>query len=60
MAFYLFLFVAVCTSTHVLPHNVKFPDKMFCIVIFIVAPCILKSKVSHLPTDALFITLGNV
>jgi hypothetical protein len=27
---------------------------------FIVAPCILKSKVSHLPTDALFITLGKV
>jgi hypothetical protein len=27
---------------------------------FIVAPCILKSKVSHLPTDALFITFGKV
>jgi hypothetical protein len=29
-------------------------------VIFIVVPCILKSKASHLPTDALFITLGKV
>jgi hypothetical protein len=28
-------------------------------LIFIVVPCILKSKASHLPTDALFITLGN-
>jgi hypothetical protein len=29
------------------------------IVIFIVVPCILKSKVSHSPTDALFITLWH-
>jgi hypothetical protein len=28
--------------------------------IFIVAPCILKSKASHSPTDALFMTLGKV
>jgi hypothetical protein len=27
------------------------------LVIFIAVPCILKSKVSHSPTDALFITL---
>jgi hypothetical protein len=36
----------------------KHPNSLF--LIFIVAPCILKSKVSHLPTDALFITLGKV
>jgi hypothetical protein len=28
--------------------------------IFIVVPRILKSKARHLPTDALFITLGKV
>jgi hypothetical protein len=27
---------------------------------FIVAPCILKSKATHLPTDALLMTLGKV
>ena len=28
----LFLFVEVCTNTHVLPHKVKFPDKTFYII----------------------------
>jgi hypothetical protein len=29
-------------------------------IFFIVVPFILKSKVRHIPTDALFITLGKV
>jgi hypothetical protein len=46
-------------------HNFAKSALKFIFIICIVVPCIvvpgiLKSKVSHLPTDALFITLGKV
>jgi hypothetical protein len=32
----------------------------FVVVVVVVAPCILNSKTSHSPTNALFIKLGKV
>jgi hypothetical protein len=40
--------------------KINFKNKERKYTIFIVVPYILKSKASHLATDALFITLGKV
>jgi hypothetical protein len=59
------LYLNVANSSSFAPniHPNQFPEQAvegLTGVFFIVAPYILKSKASHLPTDALFITLGKV